>query len=670
MKRHPWAIPARLVPVICLVVLSGCQSRDKDKNSGETAPAATSTVGPPAAAPGAPAASAAARTAAPVLTGPEAKDIHSYAEPDVARVANLDLDLTAHFDTRTLQGTATLDVLSGVREPTLTLDTRDLKITAVTDDKGQPLSWHLATSDPVLGAALRIQLGAARRVKIAYSSSPGAQALQWLTPAQTAGKKQPYLFSQGEAILNRSWLPTQDSPGIRQTWTATIRAPDALTVVMSGERVGDAKQLKDGLREWRYRMEHPVAPYLIAIAIGDLAFQSLGERTGVFTEPAGLKAAADELVDVEKMVTAAEAIYGPYRWGRYDLLVLPPSFPFGGMENPRLTFATPTIIAGDRSLVGLVAHELAHSWSGNLVTNATWADFWLNEGFTNYFENRIMERVYGADAAAMQADLGWDGLQQEIRDLGGPRAPDTRLHLDLTGRNPDDGMTGIPYEKGATFLRTIEAAVGRERWDAWLRDYFDRHAFQPQTSSGFLEDLRENLIKDDAALEKRLKLDTWVFEPGLPVGAVHVKSAAFAKIDARATAFARAGITAADVQPWSSAERVRFLNRLPRKLRPAQLKALAAAMELDTQRNSEVRFAWLELAIANRYEPAVPNLEDFLMTMGRRKFVLPLFKDLMAQGPWGRALAQRIYPAARPGYHSVTTGSVDPVVPLAAAKTQ
>jgi len=666
MKRHPRMISAWSIPVIVLAVLSACQSKDKD--AGE-APAATASALPPAASPDRPG-GAAARTVAPVLTGPEAKDIHSYAEPDIARVTNVDLDLTAHFDSRTLQGTATLDVLSGVREPTLTLDTRDLNITAVTDDKGLALPWHLAAPDTVMGAALRIQLGAARRVRIAYSSSPGAEALQWLTPAQTAGGKQPYLFSQGEAILNRSWLPTQDSPGIRQTWAATIRAPEALTVVMSAARLGEPKKLKDGLREWRYGMEHPVAPYLIAIAIGDLAFQSLGQRTGVYTEPAGLKAAADELADVEKMVAAAEAIYGPYRWGRYDLLVMPPSFPFGGMENPRLTFATPTIIAGDRSLVSLVAHELAHSWSGNLVTNATWADFWLNEGFTVYFENRIMERVYGADAAAMQADLGWDSLQEEIRDLGGPRAPDTRLHLDLTGRNPDDGMTPIPYEKGATFLRTIEAAVGRERWDAWLRDYFDRHAFQPQTSSGFLDDLREHLIKDDAALEKRLKLDTWVFEPGLPANAVHVKSAAFAKIDARAAAFARSGIAAADVQSWSSPERVRFLYRLPRKLRPAQLKALAEAMDLDSQRNSEVRFAWLELAIANRYEPAVPNLEDFLMKMGRRKFVLPLFKDLVAQGEWGRALARRIYPAARPGYHSVTTGRVDPVVQLAAAKSQ
>ena len=340
------------------------------------------------------------------------------------------------------------------------------------------------------------------------------------------------------------------------------------------------------------------------------------------------------------------------------------------MENPRLTFATPTIIAGDRSLVSLVAHELAHSWSGNLVTNATWADFWLNEGFTDYFENRIMERVYGADEAAMLADLRWDELQDTIKELGGPQAADTRLHLDLSGRDPDDGMTDIPYEKGATFLRTIEAAVGRERWDAYLRDYFDRHAFQPQTSAGFLKDLREHVIKGDAALEQKLGLDAWVYDTGLPANAVHVKSPALEQIDQLAAAFTRKGISAEVVKHWNTSQRVRFLNHLPRKLGNTQLAQLSAALNLDAQRNSEVRFAWLQLAVANRYQPAVANLEDFLTGMGRRKFVLPLFKDLMAQGEWGKSLATRIYAKARPAYHSVTTGSVDKVVQLPAAKSQ
>jgi leukotriene-A4 hydrolase len=615
-------------------------------------------------------AAAPAAMVAPVLTGPDAKDIHSYADPAAARVTHVDLDLTAHFDTRTMQGTATLDVLSTAPDPKLTLDTKGMKIEAVRDAEGHDLPFQLASADPILGAALQISLKSARRVQVQYTTGPNAEALQWLSPEQTAGKQQPYLFSQGEAILTRTWVPTQDSPGIRQTWSATIRAPEALTVVMSGERVGEPKKVADGQREWQYRMEHPVASYLIAIAIGDLAFQSTGTRTGVYTEPSRLAAAAYELADMEKMVAAAESLYGSYRWGRYDLLVLPPSFPFGGMENPRLTFATPTIIAGDRSLVSLVAHELAHSWSGNLVTNATWADFWLNEGFTDYFENRIMERAYGADTAAMLADLRWDDLQDTIKEMGTEKVGETRLHLELPGRDPDDGMTDIPYEKGATFLRTIEAAVGRDRWDAYLRDYFDRHAFQPQTSAGFLKDLRERLIKGDAALEQKLGLDEWVYGTGLPSNAVHVKSAALEQIDKLAAKFTRDGIGADAVKDWNTSQRVRYLNHLPRKLSAKQLASLSKAMNLDAQRNSEVRFAWLQLALANRYEPALPNVEDFLGTMGRRKFVLPLFKTLMAQGDWGKPVATRIYAATRPGYHSVTTASVDKVVPLAAAKSQ
>jgi leukotriene-A4 hydrolase len=603
---------------------------------------------------------------APVLSGDDARDIHSFAEPAVARVTHVDLDLRADFATQTFAGTASLDVLAEAAAPVLTLDTRKLTIEAVTDGAGKALPWEFGKEDAVLGAPLRVTLGAARRVQIRYRTSPDAGALQWLAPAQTAGGRHPYLFSQGQAILNRSWIPTQDSPGIRQTWSARIVAPKELTVVMSAAMLGPEKEAAGDGRAWRFRMEHPVAPYLIAIAIGDIAFRELGPRTGVYTEPGVLDAAANEFADLEKMVAEAEALYGPYRWGRYDLLVLPPSFPFGGMENPRLTFATPTVIAGDKSLVSLVAHELAHSWSGNLVTNATWADFWLNEGFTVYFENRIMERVYGKRFADMLADLGWANLQAEIADLGGPAGKDTRLHLDLAGRNPDDGMSNIAYEKGATFLRTIEAAVGRERWDAYLKDYFDRHAFQPQTAVRFLADLRKQLIKGDVQLEQKLGLDAWVFEPGLPANAVHITAAAFAQVDAAASAFAASG-ELPDIAQWTSAERVRFLNRLPRKQARARLEALVRLLALDSQRNSEVRFAWLRIAIANHYQPAVPQLTDFLTSMGRRKFVLPLFTDLMAQGQWGKDIAVPLYTRARPGYHSVTVGSTDKVVPLPVA---
>ncbi|MEO8307721.1 MAG: M1 family metallopeptidase [Pseudomonadota bacterium] len=636
---------AAAVVVACLIAasLAGCKPQS---------PAAAQPPPTPRAAP----------EVAPVLLTEDAHDVHSYAQPVIARVTHVDLELSADFTAHTLAGTAALDVQTAADGYTLTLDTNGLAIESVTDQDGKSLAWTLGAVDKVLGAPLQIQLGSARRAIVHYKTSANALALQWLTPAQTAGKKQPYLFNQSEPILTRTWIPTQDSPGIRQTWSARIVAPAALTVVMSADMLGPQPGATPETRVWRFNMEHPVAPYLMAIVIGDLKFQSLGKRTGVYTEPSMLPAAAAEFVDVEKMIEAAEALYGPYRWGRYDLLVLPPSFPYGGMENPRLTFVTPTIIAGDKSLVSLISHELAHSWSGNLVTNATWADFWLNEGFTDYFNARIIERVYGAEAAEMLADLGWDDLQDAIKLAGGMNSPDTRLHIDLRGRDPDEGQTQIPYQKGATFLRTIEAAVGRERWDAYLRAYFNRHAFQPQTSAGFLEDLRANLIHGDAVLEKKLGLDDWVYGLGMPANAVHVSAVVFRRIDAAAATFATKGGTGLDVGSWNSAERVRFLNRLPRKLSSKQLGAVSDLFNLADQHNSEVRFAWLQLAIANRYPPAQAQTEDFLMSMGRRKFVLPLYRSLMAQGQWGQAIARRVYAAARPGYHSVTVNSVDKVV--------
>ncbi|KRA63892.1 aminopeptidase [Caulobacter sp. Root655] len=598
-----------------------------------------------------------------ILMTPEARDIHSYAQPLVARVTHVDLDLTADFAGQKMTGTAALDIAAAPDAKEVVLDSKGLVIKGVADAKGVALPWTLGKADPILGAPLTVTLNGARRIVVSYDSAPGGAALQWLTPAQTAGKKTPYLFSQGEAILNRTWIPTQDSPGIRQTWTARIVAPEGLKAVMSAEMLTPDGEPVAGGSLYRFRMDKPVASYLIAIAIGDLAFKPLGARTGVYTEPSVLDKTADELVDVEKMVEAAESLYGPYAWGRYDLLVLPPSFPFGGMENPRLTFATPTIIAGDRSLVSLVAHELAHSWSGNLVNNATWSDFWLNEGFTDYFENRIMEKLYGKERADMLADLGWSDLQEAIKDAGGPASPNTKLHLDLTGRDPDDGMTDIAYQKGATFLRTIEKAVGRERWDAYLKAYFARHAFQSQTTAGFVADLRANLIKGDPKLEAAIGIDKWVYEAGLPGNAVHVQSAAFPAVDALAAAFAKGGpAPSAKWTAWSTPERTRFVASLPRQLSAERLAALDKAFGLSAQGNSEIRFVWLQLAIANRYDPATPSLEAFLTDQGRRKFVAPLFKDLMEQGTWGQPIAKRVYAKTRPLYHAVTRQTVDTIV--------
>jgi len=606
--------------------------------------------------------------------GPEAVDSHTYARPEIARVVDVALDLTADFDAKTLAGTATLDILAVPGANEIVLDIKNLDIKDVRDAEGRPLRFVTGADDAIKGQPLTVYFPAfapneRRKITVAYSTRPDASALQWLSPTQTAGGQKPYLFSQGQAILTRTWVPTQDSPGIRQTYSARIVARDDLTVVMSADHLTpNGEAAGPGMKVWRFRMNNPIPPYLIAIGVGDIAFAPFDERTGVWTEPSRLQAAAWELAPTAEMVDAAEKLYGPYRWGRYDLLVLPPSFPFGGMENPKLTFATPTIIAGDRSLVSLVAHELAHSWSGNLVTNATWNDFWLNEGFTSYFENRIMESIYGRDRAVQEQVLAWDGLQDELKSLP---AADTRLHLDLTGRDPDDGMNTIAYDKGSAFLRTIEETAGREKFDAWLRGYFDRNAYRPMTTTMFLEDIRANLVKGDVALESALQLEAWVYQPGLPSNAKAPVSHAFEPVDAAAVAFFKDKGPASVIpwKDWNTQQRQRFLGWRPEGLRSnadwltvAQLADLEATLNLANEGNTELTFAWLQIALAHRYQPSVATAEKFLTGQGRRKFVLPLFQTLWNEGDWGRPIARRIYAEARPLYHPVTTGSVDQLV--------
>lgn len=599
---------------------------------------------------------ATAQHLAPILTGPEARDVLSYAQPEKARVTHVDLDLTVDFAKQRLAGMASLDIVAARGTSDIILDDDGLAIEHVTDAAGHALRWSVGKAEPDKGAPLTIHMGAARRIVIHYVSAPGASALQWLPPALTAGKRQPFLFSQGEPTNNRSWIPTQDSPGIRQSWSARLTVPARLTAVMSATRLTpQGVAVGKGMKRFRFDMPHPVPPYLIALAVGDLGFRALGPTTGVYAEPVTLPRAAAEFSDTEKMVKAAAALYGPYRWGRYDILVLPPSFPFGGMENPTLTFATPTILTGDKSNVDVIAHELAHSWSGNLVTNATWSDVWLNEGFTTYFENRIDEAVYGKERAATLADLSWDNLQRDLTGAGEANAGATRLHGD-----PGGTFGELDYNKGATFLRTIEYRVGRARWDAYLRSYFDRHAFQPQTTAGFLADLRANLIKGDAALEHDLMLDRWAYAPGLPDNAEHVRSATLAAIDKDLAAFnGGAAATSIDTRHWSTQEWLRFLNGLPRQQSAARLAELDRAYGLSASPNAYVQSAWYVLAIANRYDPVVPSLDRYLHRIGRGLLIFPLYNGLKTQGDWGMPIARRIYATARATYHPTIAAALD-----------
>ncbi|MCX7676432.1 MAG: M1 family metallopeptidase, partial [Alteraurantiacibacter sp.] len=594
------------------------------------------------------------RMVAPILTTNEALDDFTFARPHEARVTHVSLDLTLDFAAKDISGTARLDIAAAEGAQEIVLDSNGLEISGITGPDGRALEWHMGERVEGKGEPLTVTIGNARQITITYSAAPNAEALQWLSPEQTANGTHPFLFSQGQAILNRSWIPTQDSPGIRQTWDARITLPADLKVVMSGIIRGeseDAPAAADGTAQHTYRfvMDKPVAPYLIAIAAGNIAFAELGPRSGVWAEPAMLEAARAELVDTEAMIDTAEDLYGDYRWGRYDMIVLPPSFPYGGMENPVMTFLTPTFIAGDRSLTGLVAHELAHSWSGNLVTYASWRDGWLNEGVTTYIESRISEAVFGPKRAMQERALSFAAVEEAIATHGAD-SPMTALRTPPE-LNPLEYDSAIIYDKGALFLHTLEVIIGRDRFDPWLRQWFDRHAFQPATSEMFIADLRANLIRDDAVLDEALMLEEWVYGTGLPANAARPDAAAFAQVDAAAKAYAASGaLDAAAWRGWSTAERMRFLQKVPQQRSAAQLAALDEAFGLSATGNNEIRFLWLELALRNRYAPAVSQAEEFLSRVGRNKFVTPLYRVLSEQGEWGLAIARPLYARTRSSY--------------------
>lgn len=610
------------------------------------------------------------RVIAPILTSEQAFDEFTYARPAEARVTHVALDLDLDFEGKRVDGTATLDldVAEGARE--LVLDSNGLVIGGVTDGAGNALEYTVGEADAAnaeKGEPITIQLGestgpALDQVVIAYASGPEAEALQWLDPEQTAGGRYPYVFSQGQAILNRSWIPTQDSPGIRQTWEARITAPEPLTVVMSGISRGDPEDVGEGRRAFEFAMENSVPPYLIALAAGNIEFAEIGPRSGVWSEPEVLESAATELADTEALIDAGIDLFGEYRWGRYDMIVLPPSFPYGGMENPTLTFLTPTFIAGDKSNNGLVAHELAHSWSGNLVTYASWRDGWLNEGVTSYIENRIVEAVYGAERAEQEYALSFADLESAVEEAGAD-SPVTAMRTPA-GTSPFDTLSEANYDKGTAFLRTVERVVGREAFDAWLTAWFDEHAFQPATSEMFLASLREDLVQGDAALEERLMLDDWVYGTGIPANVIRPDAAAFAEVDAAVAAYAADATLPQRTawQGWTAAEQRRFMAELPEAMSDEALAALDRALGVSQSGNNEVLFLWLEAALRNEYDPAVPQVREFLSRVGRNKFVAPLFQALWDTGAWGQPIAAGIYDETRGGYHSMTRGNVDEIV--------
>lgn len=580
-------------------------------------------------------------------------DKHSFSRPNEARVDHLSWTAEVDFSAHRIAATASYQISHEPGAKEIIFDINELEILQVHTDDGGPVEFELGPVKPYMGQALVIPISdQTEKVTIEYLSAPTAEALLWVD-----GEK-PFLFTQSQAILARTWLPCQDSPGVRFTYDARVSVPQGLLALMSASNPQELST--DGVYD--FSMDQAIPAYLMALAVGDIAFREVGPRTAVYATPDKIEAAAWEFAEMEKMLLEAEKLYGTYAWERYDLLILPSAFPFGGMENPRLTFATPTIIAGDRSLTALVAHELAHSWSGNLVTNATWNDFWLNEGFTVYFEQRIMEAVYGPETAEMLATLSYQGLETEVAEIMADNPADTHLKLHLEGRNPDDGMSAIAYDKGYFFLRLMEETVGRERFDAFLKDYFSSNAFSVMDTEQFVEVLRAKLLTEEEATN--IDLQAWIYGPGLPDNCPQVKSDRIVKVDSTLTAWMQNELATKDLpwENWMYQERYRFLTRLPEGIGAERLAELDKNFNITETGNYEVLFAWLEQAAKNTYTPAYPRLEAFLIEVGRRKFNYPLYKALNESGQGD--LAKSIYAKSRQGYHAVAVNSIDELLEL------
>jgi len=611
---------------------------------------------------------AAAPAAAPTATAPastamkadsRSHDESSYAEPDKVVVKDVALDLKLDFDARQIGGTATYTLeWKDKAAKQLVLDTRELSVEKVeaigADGTASPLQFVLAPADKVFGSKLSIDAPAQpAKVQITYHTAPTASGLQWLEPSMTEGKKLPFMFSQSQAIHARSWVPLQDTPSVRFTYTAHVTSRPDVMVLMSADN--DPKAARDG--DYTFKMPQPIPSYLLAIAAGDLVFEPISGRSGVWAEPTMVGKAAKEFEDTEKMIGAAEKLYGQYRWGRYDMLVLPPSFPFGGMENPRLTFATPTVIVGDKSLVSLVAHELAHSWSGNLVTNASWKDIWLNEGFTTYVQGRITEALYGQEMAEMEREIDQNDLLAEIKD----KSPaDQALALPpLTERDPDDALSQVAYVKGAWFLQFLEQRFGRDTFDPFLRGWFDDHAFQSANTDQFVAYMKKNLLTKKPGAVTDAELKAWLDEPGIPAFATKARSRNFSIVDTARIAW-QGSNTLPNVQitgEWGTQEWVHFIDGLGKTLPLEKLAALDKAYHFTGTANGEIAMRWYPLAIRSGYTEANEPAAAFIERVGRRKLILPIYAELV-KTPEGLAFAKAAFEKAKPGYHPITTASV------------
>ena len=580
-------------------------------------------------------------------------DSHTQSNYKEVSIEHAHLNLSVDFDSKLIKGSVTHSIKNNSSSTEFILDTKYLSIESVKDQNDNLLDFSFGKKDDLLGDPLIVSINSStKKVTINYSTTSNSEALDWLNAEQTAGKEFPFMYTQGQSIFTRSWIPIQDSPGLRISYSADITVPDGMLPVMSATN----PQIKNQTNSYSFEMNQPIPPYLIALAVGNLEFSKIDHRTGVYAEPSMLQSCVSEFADMGKMVDAAEKLYGAYDWERFDVIVLPPSFPFGGMENPKLTFATPTIIAGDRSLVSLIAHELAHSWSGNLVTNATWNDFWLNEGFTVYFERRIMEALYGKDYTEMLALLGYQDLQEELISLD-PKMQ--TLKLKMKGMHPDDAMSDIAYEKGYFFLRMIENNVGREAMDNFLKKYFSDHKFQTIITEEFLTYLEANLIEGNRV---NYKIDEWVYQPGLPENCPVIDCKRFVNVESSINEFMNSNsIENLNTSEWSTHEWIHFVKNLPDTIESKHMKTLDNAFNLSSSGNSEILAVWFERSIVADYQPAFPFMKKFLIKVGRRKFLQPIYESL-AKTEKHKSWAIEVYKEARSNYHYVSFNTIDEIL--------
>ncbi|MDN3676365.1 M1 family metallopeptidase [Flavobacterium paronense] len=587
-----------------------------------------------------------------------AKDIHSFSNPVEAVVKHLDLDIKVDFNTQTISGKASWQIDNSSKGNEIIFDENTLNISKVTlGDDEKETQFKLGDSFEFHGKPLHITIEPnTTRVNIYYNTTKDGVALQWLKPEQTADKKKPFVFSQGESIWSRTWIPCQDSPSVRFTYNAKVTVPKDLIALMSAV---NPKQ-KNNTGVYTFKQDKPIPSYLMAIAVGDVEFKSIDNRTGVYAEHSVINKAKWEFAELGKMVNAADKLFGPYRWGRYDVIVLPPSFPYGGMENPNLTFLTPTVLAGDRSLTSLLAHELGHSWSGNLVTNATWDDIWLNEGFTTYVEHRIGEEVFGVKEAKMQDILSRKVWEVNLDEIG-KDSPDSRLKVDTSGKNPDDGLSDIPYEKGYAFLQTIEAAVGRATFDKFLTNYYNDHAFQSITTEDFVDYFNKNLIKGDKSLADKIKLNDWIYKTGIPSNVITPVSEDFNTIDSIQKTWRKTGVKGLGQKIKSTNEKQHFIDYLPKDMTVKEMTAIDKEFKFTNEGNFVVKRQWFIIAIQHQYKFAYPAIEQFLTNYSRTGSLTPLYKE-MVKTPEGKTWAKQIYAKAKSRYHATTVEAVEKIL--------